>query len=58
MTKQFEYDVLIDNNASERERYTTRREARQSKASYKQSGVTNVKIVQRVWELVETKEVR
>ena len=56
MTKQFEYDVLIDNNASER--YTTRREARQSKASYKRAGVTNVKIVQRVWELVETKEVR
>ena len=56
MTKQFEYDVLIDNNASER--YTTRREARQSKASYKQAGVTNVKIVQRVWELVESKEIR
>ena len=56
MKTQYEYDVLIDNNASER--YTTRREARQSKASYKQSGVTNVKIVQRVWELVETKEVR
>ena len=56
MKTQYEYDVLIDNNASER--YTTRREARQSKASYKRSGVTNVKIVQRVWELVETKEVR
>ena len=56
MTKQFEYDVMIDNNASER--YTTRREARQSKASYKRAGITNVKIVQRVWELVETKEVR
>ena len=56
MKTQYEYVVLIDNNASER--YTTRREARQSKASYKQSGITNVKIVQRVWELVETKEVR
>ena len=56
MTKQFEYDVRIGNNASER--FTTRREARQSKASYKQAGVTNVKIVQRVWELVESKEIR
>ena len=56
MTKQFEYDVMIDNNASER--YTTRREARQSKASYKQAGITNVRIVQRVWELVESKEIR
>ena len=56
MTKQFEYDVLIGNNASER--YTTRKQARQSKASYKQAGITDVKIVQRVWELVETKEVR
>ena len=56
MTKQFEYELLIDNNASER--YTTRREARQSKASYKQAGINDVRIVQRVWELVETKEVR
>ena len=56
MKTQYEYEVMIDNNASER--YTTRREARQSKASYKQAGVTNVKIIQRVWELVETKEVR
>ena len=56
MKTQYEYEVMIDNNASER--YTTRREARQSKASYKQVGVTNVKIIQRVWELVETKEVR
>ena len=56
MTKQFEYELLIGNNASER--YTTRKQARQSKASYKQAGITDVKIVQRVWELVETKEVR
>ena len=56
MKTQYEYHVLIDNNASER--YTTRREARQSKASYKQAGIANVKIVRRVWELVETKEVR
>lgn len=55
MTKKFEYDVLIGNNASER--FTTRREARKAKAEYKAEGF-DAKIIQRKWEVTKEMEVR
>lgn len=55
MTKKFEYDVLISNNASER--YTTRHEARKAKSEYKAQGF-DAKIIQRKWEVTKEVEVR